>query len=670
MMCAAARQCRWWRCVSIPPWMPPLLLSLLFLPGARGHADTTKIPFLDVAQQPSGGVNLAKVTGLLNDKTDAWDQVSILNVPEAQWTYADAAALDIAYTRTTWWGRIGLTNSSGAPLRRILEIRSPLIDYLDVQVVDGQHVITTYQVGDQRLVSARPIQSRNLAFPVDLPGGAQRQVVLRFSLKDGAFDIAPIFLWTEAAYAEYQNKDNLLLGGYFGANLSLAIYNLILFFTSRDRNFLRYAVFLAILGLWYFGYRGLGYLYLWPASPWINNLLGLFMSPLVLATSIWFVSHYLETGQRTPRIHRMLLWIFVGLLIPPSLMIGDILGQTVPIVAGFYLLTALMLVLFFTYLSASIFIYLQGYTPALFFIVAWFCISMGVFFYQVSTFGSGLIPVSVWTENAVAIGSMLEFQLLALGLGYRYKRLQDRYSVLERDAYHNQLRQNFLDTISHELRTPLSIIQTTTENLLARADGQRLDILRPYHKILRAIERMTGLINGYLSDVENGTARSPTRIESCDPRALLHDAVRSARLFAENHRIRIESPDLPEAFVCDRRLTALALRNLVDNAVKYSPPSSRILLRGGRVKLGMWLAVENEGCSLTPEQAHQIFEPGYRLSSQTPGSGYGLTLARRVIEQQGGTLDLHVTRDGWCAFRMVLPEHEPPSVGDEENPGG
>jgi len=93
----------------------------------------------------------------------------------------------------------------------------------------------------------------------------------------------------------------------------------------------------------------------------------------------------------------------------------------------------------------------------------------------------------------------------------------------------------------------------------------------------------------------------------------------------------------------------------VDNAVKYSPKDSIIRLSGGLSDRGVYFLVENEGFGITEEQLTRIFEPGYRISSHVAGSGYGLTLARRMVQQQGGALTAALYGEGGCAFRIVLP---------------
>lgn len=629
------------------------LLGLILATSAWPMEPLGMLGEVDVAPSPSQVIHLSQHAFLLEDRRQALTVETIDGVPDSHWRHVSEEALHVAYTRTTWWIRVPLINSDDHLAQRILEVRSPLIDFLDVYLIQGHQPVQKYAVGDQRPLAGRPILGRTFAFPIEIPAHTTREILIRLSLKDGVFDVAPLLLWPEKAFSQMQYREQLLLGIFFGSILALTIYNLLLFFTSHDRNFLRYAMLLGVLALWNFGYRGLGYLYLWPNHPSINNLLGMVFPSLMLVLASGFVTNFLDTRKRTPRIHRWIVWVTSTLSIPAAVMGADMLGLDVGIVSAFYGLLLQMLLLTLAYLGAGIVIYRQGFTPAVFFLLAWFCLAVGVWIYLISTLGNEVIPVSIWTENAVAIGSMFEFHLLALGLGYRYRLLRDQNTLLEGAASQTQLRQNFLDTIAHELRTPLTVIQTTTENLSFQTTEP--DGLRRYEKILRATDRMSGIISGYLDESGAGVTRDQNVFEACQPRKLLEDAAGAAWVHLHDHGITIDVSEKTRMFVCDRRLTTLALRNLVDNALKYSPKASTILLRGGSSVRGLWFEVENQGCVMTQEQLERIFEPGYRVSSETTGSGYGLTLARRVIEQQGGTLLGKLLDGGRCQFRIDLP---------------
>lgn len=118
----------------------------------------------------------------------------------------------MAYTRTTWWIRVPLVNSDDHSTKRILEVRSPLIDFLDMYLIQGDQPIQSYAVGDQRQLADRPLLGRTFAFPIEIPAHATREILIRLSLKDGVFDVAPLLLWPEKAFSHCSTGNNCFLG--------------------------------------------------------------------------------------------------------------------------------------------------------------------------------------------------------------------------------------------------------------------------------------------------------------------------------------------------------------------------------------------------------------------------------------------------------------------------
>ena len=138
-----------------------------------------------------------------------------------------------------------------------------------------------------------------------------------------------------------------------------------------------------------------------------------------------------------------------------------------------------------------------------------------------------------------------------------------------------------------------------------------------------------------------------TRIEQTHTAELLEDAMAIARLRSDAHPMLVRVDAAAERTDCDPVLTRLALSVLAENAVKYTPPGTAIRLTARAEQVGAQrstvLEVADEGPGVSPDELAKLFEPGYRgvAALTTDGSGLGLTLARRLIELQGGTLTLH-----------------------------
>lgn len=226
---------------------------------------------------------------------------------------------------------------------------------------------------------------------------------------------------------------------------------------------------------------------------------------------------------------------------------------------------------------------------------------------------------------------------------------------LERHAREEQ--RHFLATVSHELRTPLAVIDATAQNLeIDHEDGDPAALER-YRKILRATERMTRLISSSLDEQHFGLLRSVAQMRETATAPLLHDAASSARVLGETHVIRVEESRLPASLHCDPELLLLVLRTITDNAVKYTPAGTRVVLGGWADDEGVKLQVSDDGPGIAAEDLPRIFEPNYRGRSagDKAGTGLGLSLAQRMMQMQGGSIAIASTPGAGCQVTLLLP---------------
>ncbi|OMG69092.1 hypothetical protein AUR59_000215 [Stutzerimonas balearica] len=228
---------------------------------------------------------------------------------------------------------------------------------------------------------------------------------------------------------------------------------------------------------------------------------------------------------------------------------------------------------------------------------------------------------------------------------------------LERHAKEEQ--RHFLATVSHELRTPLAVIDATAQNLELDHEGDPATLER-YRKILRATERMTRLLSSSLDERHFGFLRNVAHLRETATAPLLHDAASSARLLGEKHIIRVDESHLPPSLRCDSELMLLILRTITDNAVKYTPAGTRITLSGRVGDEGVSLQITDDGPGIAAEDLPHVFEPNYRGRSagDKSGTGLGLSLARRMMQMQGGSVAIASAPGEGCQVTLTLP-HAP-----------
>ncbi|OAE50343.1 two-component sensor histidine kinase [Achromobacter xylosoxidans] len=217
--------------------------------------------------------------------------------------------------------------------------------------------------------------------------------------------------------------------------------------------------------------------------------------------------------------------------------------------------------------------------------------------------------------------------------------------------------------ISHELRAPLATISAAAQSLdmILSDSGETVDTRLA--RIHRSVGRMTELMDQLLNqDRLEEHAWSP-RGEQTDMADLVRDVVNAMRPDTA-HALVLEA-QAPQPVFCDRPLTSVVVRNLIHNAIKYSPANEPVRIETGHTRIGetpmTWAAVVDRGPGIEEEEQARIFEPRFRRSAhrETQGMGIGLYLARRICQSQGGSLTMQSKVGVGTRFVVTLPSNGP-----------
>ena len=231
--------------------------------------------------------------------------------------------------------------------------------------------------------------------------------------------------------------------------------------------------------------------------------------------------------------------------------------------------------------------------------------------------------------------------------------------MLERtESLFNEL-QRITDHIAHELRTPITRIRGTAETTLKH--GETLDEFR--EMAATVIDGSDDLIEIIGTMLEIAKTNSGAIELKQDPLPLQEILVGAMDLFApmaEDRRIKIqliESAQAEKATVRgDRPKLQRVVANLLDNAIKYTPPGGTITLSIEADAAGVTLAVADTGTGIDPKDIPRIFDRFYRgdQSRSTPGSGLGLSLAQSIVHAHGGAITVASSASG-TTFKVSLP---------------
>jgi signal transduction histidine kinase len=215
--------------------------------------------------------------------------------------------------------------------------------------------------------------------------------------------------------------------------------------------------------------------------------------------------------------------------------------------------------------------------------------------------------------------------------------------TIRHDAELRRRQQNFLAAVSHEFKSPLASIQLASETLVLRS--RETDTQRLGRRILEDCGRLLRMVDNLLDATRLEEGRQPLAPTELAVRGAAESAVAevSERAQLSSVNVALEVPgDLK--LTIDPGVLETVLRNLLDNALKacIAGGGHSIAVRGARNERNVELAVADDGIGFPPEDAGMIFEKFYRVGDELrrsmPGTGLGLYIVKRLVEQSGGTI--------------------------------
>ena len=245
--------------------------------------------------------------------------------------------------------------------------------------------------------------------------------------------------------------------------------------------------------------------------------------------------------------------------------------------------------------------------------------------------------------------------LVAVGL--ERARAQDLARQVEAVRRSEQLRFTIIDAIAHEFKTPLTLIKGVTTALLSAPE--ELTASRKEQLLLadEEAEHLREMIDDAVEVARLDTTHIKLRRETANVEEIVEQVAGAKEAEVEEHRLEIVCERPLPAIAVDRRLLKLALKQLIDNAFKYSPPDTPVTIQvqGGSGMLS--IAITDHGPGIPVQEQARIFERFYRSPSvkqQVPGSGLGLSIASSIAHAHNGELTVD-SRPGNTTFRMQLP---------------
>ncbi len=224
----------------------------------------------------------------------------------------------------------------------------------------------------------------------------------------------------------------------------------------------------------------------------------------------------------------------------------------------------------------------------------------------------------------------------------------------------DRLKSEFISSVSHELRTPLTLIKGYSTSLLREDASWDKEAQQEFLQIIDGkTDELRDMIDKLLQSAKLEAGALKLEKEPVLLSRLARKVVEDTELRAKKHKFRLEFASSFPVVEADMRCMEQVLRNLVQNAVKYSPQGGEVVI-SGKVNDGKVLvSVSDEGVGIPPEHLDKLFQRFYRVDSPMtrgiPGSGLGLSITKGHIEAHGGQIWVESKVGKGSKFQFSLP---------------
>ncbi len=392
--------------------------------------------------------------------TDAVDEYNVM--PNEQYIFMDTTArltftdirklpdeafsLQSRYHNTdyqknaAYWIRLVVKRDPSAQKIWLLEFYDQTIDYIEAYIPRKDGSYSTVYLGDQHPFAQRLFRHKNF----ELLLGQDSLQTYYFRVRSREFADLRIALRSVNRFVYYALNEYLLFGIFYGMILIIALYNFLVYLAIREIKNVYYICYILSVAGYALSLDGIGFQYLWPEHPQLNNYAtGIFLYSLIF-WSLVFTRKFLSTRALAPRHDQLLkgiivirtIYFAICLLFMPD-MLPYRNADIIPLAMAFY---------------TGITVWRNGYKPARFFVIAYGILFTGFFIRMLVYFN--LLPFTTVSHYSLHFAFVLEMLFLTFALGDRIRILKDmRDRALRRIIQQHELNMQLKDKVNRELET-------------------------------------------------------------------------------------------------------------------------------------------------------------------------------------------------------------------------
>ena len=361
-------------------------------------------PVFEASSTGPGRIDTGPHMGVL---VDASRKLGIADVtaPQADWRAIDRRSPNFGFTSHAYWFRFQIANVGTAPVLRYIEMPVSFMDHIHVvHQVEGK-ILQEYDTGDEKPFAQRPVEHQNFVFPVHLLPGSNQ---IHIRLENAGTIEGPFRIWEPAAFQVANQREKLAQGMVIGTLLVMVLYNLFVYFGTRDKNYLYYICFALSYLMFQYSLTGYTYAYLWPRAVWWNSV----TIPLFICTTEMTVALFCNSFLRVKGYSSWMYNVLRALTLSSAGL--ALLSMVLPYNVAIRIGTGMAIPTAAFCLGLGYWRWWRGDSFARLFCVAWTSALIGVMVLTAGKFG--IIPSNFWTENAGQMGILGLVVLLSFTL--------------------------------------------------------------------------------------------------------------------------------------------------------------------------------------------------------------------------------------------------------------
>lgn len=646
-------------------WLAALMVMAI---PAVAHAQQA---FYDVADVRQLGVILRY--DLLEDRSARQTIAEVRS--HAGWHHASGQSPRFGFTGSAWWVRLELGNSSAQEQSVVLDLKTPLQDYVDWYVFDAEldQLKTSVASGDRRPFDFRYQRNHTLSLPLTVGPGERLQVYLHMTSHDGFLESPPLSLLTEQEFLSYRSQERFYLGAYFGCLLAFCFCSLFLYGLTKENTYLLFSAFLFLTVCTNLGYYGITAELLLHTRPEANNLVLLTCFSAGGGFFFLFARQFLRLVAQTPflliAIYDMVIcllfaavtWVFMAGYASAYAVIGHLILLNI----------CLLIVL-------AIRLCWQKNVDALFFFIAFFPMGLSLSMKLLSL--NNVLTIQYLLERNFYLAQTTIFAVVALGFSIahsmrilrlatseaRSRELEAAIALRDSEVKMFHLARvtmagEMTGAVAHELSQPLSSILTNSQAAEMMIKSNRVDTAAHLAIVLDIIHQAkmaTAVIVRVRRLLFPGTQAVDKvyvpRVYATVQNLLRHDLGQKQISLIEQCEpglyIRGDAIQLQQVMLN-------LLMNAVD-AVKDMPPERRTVTLSAR-RAGehhALLSVADTGCGFPVNCEAEIFSAFF--TTKEGGLGLGLNICKKIVSAHGGEITAKPLIPLGSLVEFTLPLHD------------